>query len=538
MPAMDQAVSTKPEYVFAPLLFVFGLAFVFAMPPCQVADEPSHLFRSYQVSEGRLLPIMGEHWGGGYLPDSIVLIPTTFNHLPFHPERQATRQEFETLLATPLDPDTRQFTAFPGATYYAFVPYAPQAVGIAVARSMGFGPLGIFYGGRLANLMVAVLLVFVAIRITPVFKLVLGALSLTPITVHQFASFSPDALTIAVAFLFTAVFFRLVIARDGVAGRGLIAAAFGLAAWLTLCKFPYAVLALFYFAAPPRRLGGWRRYLLVGAALLAMTCTLAGALTQLKRYTPGRIADPSSGASIEKQTRVIVEQPLRYVKVLLATAAEHGKVWLDHLGTLGWLDTAVNPLAMHAFLVFLVVLGLADRTPGLYPGPRAQLVGLTASVLCWTVIVTCCYLVGCAVKAKLIVGPQGRYFIPFLPLLLLLLYNRAVEVKVEPRRLLALAAAVCAGVLLVALASLVRRYYYPLGMQLRSAPAALAAALALVVVVVGAARWRWGGAREAEVYAVRVRLEEGKVEKRSALHQQTAAQAGALPRHRLEQFLD
>ena len=56
---------------------------------------------------------------------------------------------------------------------------------------------------------------------------------------------------------------------------------------------------------------------------------------------------PGKGASIEKQMEYVRAHPIRFVKVCAATIAEHGKIWIEHLGCLGWLDTPLNPLAMQ-----------------------------------------------------------------------------------------------------------------------------------------------------------------------------------------------
>jgi hypothetical protein len=107
-------------------------------------------------------------------------------------------------------------------------------------------------------------------------------------------------------------------------------------------------------------------------------------------------------------------------------------------------------------------------------------------------IVTACYLCGCVPNAKLIDGPQGRYFLPLLPLVLLTLSNRAIRVQADPRVLLSLAAAAGAAILLVSVAAFVRRYYLPAILELRVEPAALAVAGVLTAIVVVLARWRWG----------------------------------------------
>ncbi|HXG13431.1 MAG TPA: DUF2142 domain-containing protein [Gemmataceae bacterium] len=478
-----------PEHLFGGLVIGFGLLFAFGMPPCQVPDEVSHFHRAYQVSEGRLFPIMVGEWGGGDLPVSILKVSSTFAHLPFHGENRATRENFAVLLATPLNPDERDTTTFPGSAFYTFVPYLPQALGIATARAAGFGPLGIFYAGRLANLALAGVLVFLAIRLMPVFKAVLGTVALIPMTVHQLASMSPDASTIAVALLLAALLLRLALGQGG-ADRGTIVALWGLAGWLALCKFPYAGVGLLYLAVPAGRLGGWRRYLLVGVVLLLVTAGAVGAGVAMKRFTPGRITPDGVGASMEGQLAFIRAHPIRYAKICAATVAEFGQVWLDQMGTLGWLDTPVNPLAMHGFFTILVLVALGDRTPGLEPGWRVKGAALLAAVVCGGMILTSCYVCGCRVKAPLIVGPQGRYFIPLLPLLLLLLSNRVLRVQAHPRVILALAGGGGAGVLLVAVSGLVRRYYYHPRFQSGVAAVALAVAAAVLLMSVALARRR------------------------------------------------
>jgi uncharacterized membrane protein len=481
----QSAKQARPERVFAALLLTFGLVFAVGMPPCQVADESTHFLRAYHVSEGHLFPEMVGEWGGGVLPVSVHRLAKAFGYLPFHPERQAMHETYTRLLATSLEPDNRQPIKYVTG-YYSFVPYLPPACGIALARWAGAGPLGIFYAGRLANLALAVLLVYWAIRITPIFKLVLGTVALLPISVHQFASHSVDAPTIAAALLFSAVLFRLAVPRQGSASTGLIAALLSVSAGLTLCKFPYAVLSLSYLGVPIKRLGGLRRYLCVGLCLFLLMGSLSGALIQLRKYTPGYITHASVGASMEKQTHFMRAHPIRYVEIMTATVAERGTIWIDQLAILGWLDTPVNPLAMQLFFLFVALVALGDRTGGITPPTGFKVAGLAAVVLSAGVILTCCYVSGNPLKAKLIEGLQGRYFVPFLPLLLLPLYNRLVEVRTQPGMLLVLTGAACAASLTVAVAAFVRRYYLPVEFETVATSAALAVAVmgfATVVVV-------------------------------------------------------
>jgi uncharacterized membrane protein len=382
---------------------------------------------------------------------------------------------------------------FPGGSFYTFVPYVPQALGIAVARAAGCGPLGLLYAGRLANLALAVVLVFVAVRIIPVFKLVLGMVVLIPVAVQQVASLNPDGSALPVGFLFGAVLLRWALGHEQQIGRREVVLVVALAVWLTLCKFPYSLLALLYLAVPWARLGSTRRYLAVGAALFLVVFGLAVVLSRMKNQTPDRLVPDGQGASITHQKHYIARHPLRYAKILAHTAAEHSKRYVDHCSTLGWLDTPVNPLTMYFYWAFLIIVALGDRTGVAPPGWRIILCGLGTTVLTMTTIVTLCYLVGSPVGADIVNGPQGRYFLPLSIFLLLPLYQHVIEVKVDRRVLVTLCGAACAAVLVVALATITGRYYFPVAEHGFFSMVGVGIGGAIFAIMSAFAWLRWGG---------------------------------------------
>jgi uncharacterized membrane protein len=483
----DCRLAWQLEHTFALLLLLFGLCYGAVMPPCQVADESDHFVHAYHVSEGNPCPVMVGTWGGGSFPESILRLTHDFVYLPFHPERQTRSTSFRNLLTADLDPDLRKTVPYISSCY-SLVPYLPQAVGMAGARVAGLRPLYIFYAGRLANLLVAVVAVFLAIRVTPVFKLVFGTVALLPITVQQFASNSPDGSTFAAAFLLTALVLRVALNPNPEERDPAVHALFPVLAWLTLCKFPYGALALFFLAVPAARLGGWRRYLLIGAGLALMTLTLALCMIQLKHYVPDCIMpDPEVHASIRKQMRFIQSHPAHYVSVCAATVSSQGKIWIEQLGTLGWLDTPVNPLAFEAFLLLLVLVAICDRRQEVAVTGRIHALALATAGTCTLMIFTANYACGDPLHAPVIHGISGRYFVPFLPLLLLPFYNRTVRVEVPRPLLVNLCVSGCAAIQIVAVVALIRRYYFPLDYEIRFMPIAMLAGAALIVLVTGVA---------------------------------------------------
>ncbi len=66
----------------------------------------------------------------------------------------------------------------------------------------------IIYLARFANLLLYVLIVYSAIKLTPVHKWVFFLLALMPMTLYEAASLSADSFTIAVSFLLIALFLK------------------------------------------------------------------------------------------------------------------------------------------------------------------------------------------------------------------------------------------------------------------------------------------------------------------------------------------
>ncbi len=448
-----------PETAFPGLLVVSGLLFAAVLPPCQAPDENKHFLRAYHVSEGHLAPEVTElGWLGGNLPVSVGRVSDTSKYLRFHSNVKVNDDTLRSLASDRLEPERRRPTSFEGAEANLFVGYVPQAVAIMLGRFVGLNPLSLFYAARLANLMLAAIALSITLRMAPAGKLVFGMVALLPVTVQQFASVSPDASIISVAFLLTALLLRA--ALVGVpAAWSLVSRTAGLAAWLAGCKFTLAPLTLLYLGVPRKVLGSRVRYLngavVIAAALLLPPYPLiAGRARETvsgpREDLPVRPAEPA------EQMQVLRSDPLKFPVVVANSWAR--VPYLHHLFTLGWLDTEIpRPLA-YPYAVVLLLVCLANRSP-LLP-LRLRAAAFAAVVGCLLVIFLGFYLFVTPPGDPVIRDMQGRYFIPFLPLALLLLSNSS-WFSVKPRSLLGLALAAGAAEVTVAIGTMVGRYYHP-----------------------------------------------------------------------------
>lgn len=439
--------------VYLVIALVWGFVLVGLVPPFQVPDEPAHFYRAWQLAG----------LGYGSASDGLVDIPKSVADLPtdlgsgrasgvlvngYSPAR------IRSYLFAPIG---AQPATVDNASAYGPIGYVPHLLPIALARLTGRGALTAFYAVRVLNLLAATLLIYLAIRVIPVGKLLIAVLGLLPMTMYEMASVSPDALAIAGSLLFAALLVRAMMrACLGWRDVALLAAA----ATLGLNVKPgYAVLVVATLAISKSALGTWRRYLAAMAAVIGSTIAVALALiVTTPPRTPAalvRILGSDHGVDPARQLDFLVSHPWTFAAVLQSTL---DRWWQDYaiqfIGRFGWLTFSL-PSAV-VVLVFAVVL-IAFASPDDYAPAwwqRAVLVG--AAALACTTLAVALYIGFTPVGFGRVNGLQGRYFIPCAPFLFFGLY-RASFARMN-RRLVFVFCAV--GVVALATIATILQFYY------------------------------------------------------------------------------
>jgi uncharacterized membrane protein len=440
------------EYRFGLLLAIFGLAFVFFLPPVQAPDEGGHFISSYSAAHGQFLP---PHDAEGWAATDV---PVSFLRIHVCPDDQSRWEYIRELLKLRSTGERCQ-RSLGNLSIYSFFPYIPQAGGIRLARWLKLRPLMVMYAGRLGNLAFGIFCVVLAIRLAPLGKLLFGAIALLPMTVHQFASLSADAPTNGLSLVLVAALLRLALG-SGTGRPPVPTLALLLTFAVALTKFPYTILTLLYFGMSPGQAGSRRRYWMTGILILAVAA--AGVAASFALTSPYLLDHPQSRSLASKsgQMQFICTHPLQYLWVFLDTVADHGFSWAHSLFVLGSLDTPLNVLTSFGCLFFLAVLAIADGKPEGAISWRLWLVGAAVTFLAASVILTSQYVWWTPVAAQRIDGPQGRYFIPLLPMFFLLLRNGGIRVTANERFLARMTLCVTVLLLTYSLAALTSRFYF------------------------------------------------------------------------------
>jgi len=414
---------TRPRVLAALFLLCAlpaGLGCALLTPIGDVSDEPAHIARADGL---RLGEVLGSRPPG--MPGAGVVMNLAVYEV-------AVAEVYATYTGTPLPAATRaqaRGVAWTDQTifcptqmvHYFPVFYLPGALGLAAGKALGLSPLATVFLGRLAMLAAYLALGTLAVGAARRGAVLIFAVLTLPSVLHLAASYNQDGLLIVTCALAAAV-----LTRGGVAGARVLMA-------LAACaKPPYAVLLLASTRRPwPRQLG------LSALAALPAVLWLAVALHGTFSPWPDPPYHPGPLWPGDRTVWLHDSAPAHNLAVLAAhpwailtlppvsAVAVWPSIWPDILGKLGW-GTLNLPGWMYVaqgIALVCALLGTALEAPP-RPGREVALAGVLAAF--WAVALSQ-YLSFSLAGDDIIHALYGRYLLPLLPFLVLILPLRQVE---------------------------------------------------------------------------------------------------------------
>ncbi len=448
------------EQIYPAAGLLLGVLYLFVLPPLSAPDEISHYVSAYQLSSKMLGQPSNDRYGRVLLRSQDAWVEDLEGIRSYEADEdgnlQVTKESMEgnVQFGELLDESVYQ-TLWELGVSEQYMPeqldrirgewvssqyppvvttplaYVPQAVGISAARLMGMTTVPLLYLGRFCNLLFFVLMTALAMRRLPFGKEVLFGVALLPMTLHLSASFSYDVMILGCMFCFTAVCLDLAWQKEKVSWTD-VAVLMILMAVAGPCKMVYAVMMGLCLLIPVRKFGGWGRWafaaLAVGGAwavsmYLVNSQVLVSYATETESYV---MWAEEPGYSLT----LLLHQPVRLIRMFYQTIlwqAEH--YHLTMIGAyLGNLDEVLEvPYLVVAAFTF-GLLELAFRKPGesLNMSGRQRLWVCTVCAGCAAATMASMLIAWTPISSRIINGVQGRYFLPFLPVLLMALKNDTV----------------------------------------------------------------------------------------------------------------
>jgi uncharacterized membrane protein len=399
---------------------VIGLSMMVITPPFQVPDEDAHFFRAYQTSTLNLRLEKRGNRVGAELPHCYLDTQLLFRGITVDRSRRVNASMHKQALSMTDNSPVFSSPILP----YPPVAYVAQAIGMLAGRCANAPPIVSFYLARLLNLALFLFMTTWAVRLMPVMPWGLALLVLMPMTMFQGSSISADAFTIGLSFLMISFLLRCA-ARDQRLTVRHIGLMFAGAVLLSLVKQGYSPIIFLALLIPFERFGSRMRKALVIAGLFLVTAAIGIAcVLTIRDYSVGL-----PGSNSAEQLRLILANPPAYVFKLVVSPFRSFCIE-SFIGWLGWLDTRLPKWILVPYSLLLIAVPFAERRK--FNLTRQQrLMGCGLFLLLGGIIFTVQYLSWNAVGRKIIDGVQGRYLIPFSPLLLLQFNNRRFGYSIE-----------------------------------------------------------------------------------------------------------
>lgn len=424
------------EKAYIIIMLTMGVIFNFVLPPLGVPDEESHFLEAYCKSS----KMVSQKAYGDETRYQLMRADDYDSILYLH-NIASISEWYDTFAKGDTEHIVHASTMSTVMNKAPYVYWTP-ALGIAIARTFGCGGHVMLLLGRLFNLLLLTMLVALAIKIIPFGKMFYFILGLLPEVVYLFASYSYDGLNLALCMLIAAYFLYLYAEKDMIGLRQLL-----LFIVLTLLmasiKAVYVTFGFLVFLLPKEKLNVNRKQALLcivggglGGTIFYLHTFFPYArllLTEIYRYGVGG----EDKISINYVLCNLTDTLKVYGNTILKNTAGYMKGALGQIigsGRYGGQDAYFIPLWMGIAMMILLVISLGDTDKNEVSNWKR---GVTAGmgIFIYLSVLTVMYFAWTGITDEVIMGVQGRYFLPIFALAPIVIKNTVLRLKINIRNL-------------------------------------------------------------------------------------------------------
>lgn len=410
---------------------VLGVLYMFILPPLSAPDEGAHFVTAYRLSnqimgktvtndEGRVLVREGDVDGHITAYPDAATYEYIQNHLFDRDESNGTIEHY----SIPVNTNT--------------IIYLPQALGITLARLLDIGYVGLAFLARFFNLIVVSLGFAVSVNWIPFGKKVLFAVCTLPMTLSLIGSVSYDGMIMMLSFMFISYCFKLAYEKEKVEWKDILILAVTLGI-LAPCKIVYTPLVGLCLLIPKDKFKDKKTYIL-GAATVLGVVILSSVLVNGKIILGYATVSPEDTAMTWYDEGAqgytlsyLLQNPKQFVGIMYRTATNNAVYYFKMMigMALGNIDQRLmlEDKEIIFYTLYIVLAALPTAVTEKKKIKIGQKCWIAVLIVVVSILVFLSMLVGWTPMGfSQIEGIQGRYFLPVLPLALLILFKDNVLV--------------------------------------------------------------------------------------------------------------
>lgn len=410
---------SKESTIYQTFLFLslfLGSLFSILIPLYQVPDEETHLNELYKyLGEDIKFSQKTEYYG-----DTLRLIGN-YNEKVNIKKYIATNKKLDIIC------DIKKLDIH-------IIRYLPQSIGIIISELLN---LPIIFSITLSELLAILFYTLVGrktLKLMPIKKELMMMIILLPICIQQAGSFSYDMMLLSFSFLFIANIFNLKLVKTKITNRDL-AKLIAILLIIALIKIPYILLSLLIFILPKEKITLFKKLKNITNTKISKITLIITSLIIVILTTKILI-----NINYIKVLLAFLINPIASISLIIRTLIEHfGFYVMSIFGYFGWHDTPVS-IKFGIFIIINLLLinfwsdnNYQEKNLSKQDNIYIFLSGIFSCVIIiislfdWTIIYNGIDTTNFTISdyAKYIsnmhdiLGIQGRYFVPFLPLLII-----------------------------------------------------------------------------------------------------------------------
>ena len=410
----------------AAIVLVVGLMYSMVLPSSTLPDENRHIRWAYANSSW-ILGVQGISEEDTILMREGDLWLVSENR---YPDVNTYVREYKGLFRT--DNSKELINTGEGSRSDSIgIAYLPQALGMAAARLLNLGSVPMLIIGRVLGFLVYAGFIYWAVRLMPFGKMLIGVVSILPMTIWLGTGYSYDMLSIGSAYLFIAYVFHLAYAEGIKTGWKEWVKLSVLLAILSSIKVVYISIGFLAILIPYRRSSrNWKKYV---GVLCTWLSGLMGAFL-VKMYLIFRVLKVGQTSEALHEAAkyypaYFLEHPLRLIRILVNTPIRKGDEYLEGMiGQMGWLNINIPVAALIGFgiILFLCICYYGKEIEKQINHISEKIIVAIAAFVTALLVMAAMLFAETKIGTSYIMGLQGRYFLPVIPLILILFKNRIV----------------------------------------------------------------------------------------------------------------
>lgn len=409
---------------------IFGIIYCIVTPIGTANDEASHYLRIYEISE--------KYTSFSYEDNN--KFPSTFSKLiEFKNNKNIGYNDYIENFSGFNINDNEQVdlgNEYMNTKIYSPLQYLPQTIGMMITKIFSKNVLTIGIVSRLFGLAFWIAICAYSLKIIPNKKTFFAVLILLPISLCSASCLSGDTVTNAMCILFLSIIYKKFYNKEKLDKKEKIILIIS-SCMIALCKVAYLPLIFLVLILNKENFENKKQYIRFSIVLILISCIIGLAWLYVGSNTLA-----SNNSDSLNQVKFILENPLKYCLIMMQTYLNEGANYIFQLTT-GYellCDSRVliyTPISYIISIILMLALLINEKE-------SENKLGILRKVLIILILIGTILVISTAIYVQwtsmfevgypVILGIQGRYFIPIVALLIFLIDN--IKINLEKEKLI------------------------------------------------------------------------------------------------------